>query len=69
MAPSDDRMSSARFPAAGFVRPYNADFKMEAERINQINNLDFKMEAERINQINNLCDDLAHRLAELRGYL
>ncbi|MCF0252814.1 MAG: peptide chain release factor 2 [Duodenibacillus sp.] len=27
------------------------------------------MEAERINQINNLCDDLAHRLAELRGYL
>ena len=48
------RMSSARFPAAGFVRPYNADFKMEAERINQINNL---------------CDDLAHRLAELRGYL
>lgn len=54
MAPSDDRMSSVRFPAAGFVRPYNADFKMEAERINQINNL---------------CDDLAHRLAELRGYL
>lgn len=45
-------MSSARFPAAGSVRPYNADFKMEAERINQINNL---------------CDDLAHRLAELRG--
>ena len=54
MAPADGRMSSARFPAAGFVRPYNADFKMEAERINQINNL---------------CDDLAHRLAELRGYL
>ena len=27
------------------------------------------MEAERINFINNLCDDLAHRLAELRGYL
>ena len=27
------------------------------------------MEAERINRINNLCDDLAHRLCELRGYL
>ncbi len=28
-----------------------------------------KMEAERINYVNNLCEDLAHRLAELRGYL
>jgi len=27
------------------------------------------MEAERINRTNNLCDDLAHRLCELRGYL
>lgn len=28
-----------------------------------------KMEAERINYVNNLCEDLAHRLVELRGYL
>lgn len=38
-------------------------------RAGRIPKRDFKMEAERINYVNNLCEDLAHRLAELRGYL